>query len=68
MGAAIERSCDAALAVQDNFGGRIRISVETGTVTVVDDYEPLAEVRSTLWFSFYVRPCFSDYVFSSLLS
>lgn len=44
MGAAITRCCDIALAVQDDYMGRISTSVSTDTVPVVDDFEPLSEV------------------------
>lgn len=52
MGAAITRCCNIALAVQDDYMGRINISVNTDTVPVVDDFEPLSEVCFQLIFSF----------------
>lgn len=44
MGAAITRCCDVALATQNDFGNSVTMSVETGTISVVDDFEPLSEV------------------------
>lgn len=48
MGAAMTRCCDIALSVQRDYGNRVSLSVDTGTISVVDDFEPLVEVRSTL--------------------
>lgn len=45
MGAAITRCCDVALAVCHAFEGLVTNSVETSTVDVVDDFEPLTEVK-----------------------
>lgn len=44
MGAAITRCCDVALATQNDVGNSVTMSVETGTISVVDDFEPLSEV------------------------
>jgi hypothetical protein len=42
LGAAVERCADVALAVQTRLGPKaVVLAPSTGTVVVVDDYEPL---------------------------
>lgn len=45
MGAAIEGACEVALAVKARARGEVVVGVKTGTVVVVDDYEPIVPVR-----------------------
>lgn len=46
LGAAMSRCCDLALAIEQDFGKRVVLSVQTGTAPVVDEYQPLKEVSS----------------------
>ncbi|XP_049873188.1 ribonuclease P protein subunit p20-like isoform X1 [Pectinophora gossypiella] len=43
LGAAIQRCCNLALHLQVLFAGTCQIEVNTGTVDVVDDLEPLTD-------------------------
>ncbi|GBP97200.1 Ribonuclease P protein subunit p20 [Eumeta japonica] len=43
LGAAIQRCCNLALQLQTLFAGTCQIEVNTGTVDVVDDLEPLTD-------------------------
>lgn len=45
MGAAISRACDLALAVEAHTRNCVTVDVQTATVVVYDDYEPLVPVR-----------------------
>lgn len=45
MGAAITLCCNLALTIQAECGGHVMLAVQTTTVQVYDDYEPLVEVR-----------------------
>lgn len=44
MGAAITLCCNLALTIQAECGGHVMLGVQTTTVQVYDDYEPLEEV------------------------
>lgn len=46
MGAAVARACDLAMAVHADAAGAVVVDVQTDTVVVFDDYEPLVPVRS----------------------
>ncbi|XP_022116915.2 ribonuclease P protein subunit p20-like isoform X1 [Pieris rapae] len=52
LGAAIQRCCNLALQVEALFAGTCQIEVNTGTVDLVDDLEPLTD---DLEFSAQVR-------------
>lgn len=43
LGAAIQRCCNLALQLEILFSGTCQIEVNTGTVDVVDDLEPLTD-------------------------
>ncbi|XP_075978288.1 ribonuclease P protein subunit p20-like isoform X1 [Anticarsia gemmatalis] len=43
LGAAIQRCCNLALQLEILFSGTCQIEVNTGTVDLVDDLEPLTE-------------------------
>ncbi|CAH0398254.1 unnamed protein product [Chilo suppressalis] len=43
LGAAIQRCCNLALQLESLFSGTCQIEVNTGTVDLVDDLEPLAD-------------------------
>lgn len=43
LGAAIQRCCNLALQLEILFSGTCQIEVNTGTVDVIDDLEPLTE-------------------------
>ncbi|XP_047504111.1 ribonuclease P protein subunit p20-like isoform X1 [Pieris napi] len=43
LGAAIQRCCNLALQVEALFSGTCQIEVNTGTVDLVDDLEPLTD-------------------------
>ncbi|CAD0201231.1 unnamed protein product [Chrysodeixis includens] len=43
LGAAIQRCCNLALQLEILFSGTCQIEVNTGTVDVVDDLEPLVD-------------------------
>ncbi|CAF4932466.1 unnamed protein product [Pieris macdunnoughi] len=43
LGAAIQRCCNLALQVEALFAGTCQIEVNTGTVDLVDDLEPLTD-------------------------
>ncbi|VVC97532.1 unnamed protein product [Leptidea sinapis] len=43
LGSAIQRCCNLALQVEKNFAGTCELEVNTGTVCLVDDLEPLTD-------------------------
>ncbi|XP_026327474.1 ribonuclease P protein subunit p20-like isoform X1 [Hyposmocoma kahamanoa] len=43
LGAAIQRCCNLALQLETLFAGTCQIEVNTGTVDVIDDLEPLTD-------------------------
>ncbi|XP_045498442.1 ribonuclease P protein subunit p20-like isoform X1 [Colias croceus] len=43
LGAAIQRCCNLALQLESLFAGTCQIEVNTGTVDLVDDLEPLTD-------------------------
>ncbi|XP_041979667.1 ribonuclease P protein subunit p20-like isoform X1 [Aricia agestis] len=43
LGAAIQRCCNLALQLEILFSGACKIEVNTGTVDIVDDLEPLTD-------------------------
>lgn len=64
MGAAITRCCDVALTVCQPYDGRVTMSIETTSINVIDDFEPLTEVclsfpvLSNAFSNYYYFPTF----------
>lgn len=66
MGAAITRCCDLALAVQAYADGQVDLDIQTATVEVYDEFEPLVEVRCLQLFVYVLLFLISHTHFSAL--
>lgn len=51
LGKAIIKAIDLSLSIQAEYGNHVQIGVHTKTVKLVDDYEPLHEVRKFVFSS-----------------